>query len=355
LSLRALLVLALGLVSLGGCASGERVTRVAGGFRDEGRYIDTESYSVFTSAVIAEASGRFADARFLYRQALDSDGESPEIQTRIGAVSCQLALRGARTELEAAERAFEEALELDETFAPAYYERAVCARGRAKRDRALQDALRAVKFDSSPVAYTRLVSELLFEARRPREAWAWLDALAARSPDSAEVWSVYRSAAEREQDAVRLRRAVSNQARLGAPEPRPEAADTEAIDALLLLGDLPAARIAAKARHWRSSELAIRAVEIGALEAGYEQAMLVLRADPGDADAWIAALAAAEEQRRPERFEAALRALDTRPLPPTARAVELLEALLARRAGADAAAALRAAWNAGAEAAHPAE
>ncbi len=137
--------------------------------------------------------------------------------------------------------------------------------------------------------------------------------------------------------------------------PRPAAADTEAIDALLLLGDLPAARVAAHARHWRSSELALRAVEIGALEVGYEQAMLVLRADPGDADAWIAALTAAEDQRRPERFEAALRALDAHPLPPTARAVDLLESLLARRAGVDAAAALREAWSAGAGVRHDKE
>lgn len=350
---RGLLLLAIAWVS--GCAGGERVTRVAGGFRDEGRYIDTQSYSAFTSGVIAEASGRFADARLFYEQALDADDASPEIQTRIGAVSCQLAIRGARAELAAAERAFEEALALDETFAPAYYERAVCARGRGLPDRALKDGLRAVKFDASPVAYTRLVSELLFEARRTDEAWAWLDALTVRAPDSAEVWSAYRRAAERAEDSVRLRRAIMNQTRLGAPEPRPAAADTEAIDALLLLGDLPAARVAAHARHWRSSELALRAVEIGALEVGYEQAMLVLRADPGDADAWIAALTAAEDQRQPERFEAALRALDAHPLPPTARAVDLLESLLARRAGADAAAALREAWSAGAGVRHDEE
>jgi tetratricopeptide (TPR) repeat protein len=346
LSARALVFLA--IASLSGCAGGERVTRVAGGFRDEGRFIDTQSYSAFTSGAVAEASGRFADARLLYEQALDADESSPEILTRIGAVSCQLAVRGAKAELRAAERAFDEALDLDDTFAPTYYERAVCARARGQRGEALKDALRAVRFDASPVPYTRLVADLLFETRRPREAWAWLDALTVRYPDSAEVWSAYRRAAERERDSVRLRRAVTNQTRLGSPETRPEAADTEAIDALLLLGDLPAARVAAHARHWRSSELALRAVEIGALEVAYEQAMLVLGADPGDADAWIAALASAEEQRRPDRFEAALVALDAHPLPPTARAIELLEALLSRRAGVDAAAALREAWGAGA-------
>ncbi len=346
---RRALVLSLALTSLGGCTGGERVTRVAGGFREDGRYIDTQSYSAFTSGVIAEASGRYADARIFYEQALDDDPKSPEIQTRVGAVRCKLGVRGARAELDAAERAFDEALELDSTFAPAYYERAVCERARGKREAALGDAQRAVKYDSAPVAYTRLVSELLFEARRSSEAWAWLDALVERTPDSAEVWSAYRSAAERSDDAVRLRRALANQVRLGAPEPRPEASDTEAIDALLLLGDLPAARVAAKARRWRSSELAIRSVEIGALEVGYEQAMLVLGADPGDTDAWIAALVAADEQRHPERFQAALVALDPRPLPPSARAVDLLVALLGRRVGADAARALRQAWEAGSE------
>jgi tetratricopeptide (TPR) repeat protein len=346
LSRRALALFA-ACAALSACAGSERVTRVAGGFREEGRYIDTQSYSAFMGGVIAEASGRYADARLFYQQALDDDADSPEIQARIGAVSCKLAVRGARAELRAAERAFDEALELDSSFAPAYYERAVCARARGRREQALRDAKRAVKYDSTPVAYTRLVSELLFESGRASEAWAWLDALVVRTPDWAEAWSAYRSAAERTSDAVRLRRALANQIRLGAPEPRPEASDTEAIDALLLLGDLPAARIAAKARHWRSSELALRSVEIGALEVGYEQAMLVLGADPGDADAWIAALAAAEDQRLPERFEAALVALDPRPLPPSARAVTLLESLLARRVGADAARALRQAWEAG--------
>jgi tetratricopeptide (TPR) repeat protein len=337
------------VASVTACAGGGRVTRIAGGFREEGRYIGPGSYAAFTSGVIAEASGRYADARAFYEQALDDDDESPEILTRLGAVRCQLAVRGANGELEAAERAFREALELDPTFAPAYYERALCSRARGKREAALGDAKSAVGFDAEPVAYTRLVSDLLFESGRSKEAWTWLDALAVRSPDSAEVWSAYRGAAERQNDAVRLRRAFESQARLGAPEKRPEAADTEVIDALLLLGDLPAARIAAKARRWQSSELALRAVELGALEVGYEQAMLVLGADPGDADAWIAALVAADEQRRPERFEAALRALDARPLAPSARAVALLEGLLARLSGADAARALRESFAAGAE------
>lgn len=341
--LRALACLA--TLALSGCVSGERVTRIAGGFRSEGRYIRPESYSAFTGGVIAEAQGNLANARAYYEAALEYDADSPEILSRLGAVSCKLALEGDRSQLRVATRAFEEALEVDPSFAPAYYERALCSRAQGERERALADALSAVRFDPSPASFSELVSELLFEGGRASEAWAWLDALAVRSPDSAEVWSVYRRAAERQNDAIRLRRALRNQVRLGSPEPRPEAADTETIDALLSVGDLPAARLVAKARRWTNAELALRAVEIGALEAGYEQAIITLRADPGDADAWVAALTAADEARDEERFEAVLRALDARPIAPSPRALALLEELLSRRVGAEAARALREGWQ----------
>ena len=327
--------------ALAGCAGGGRVTRIADGIREEGRYIDPVAYSAYARGALLEAAGEHAAAREAYRQALSVDEDSAEIHARIGAVSCALFLRGARSELGTAERAFKRAVSQDPTLSTAYYERANCLRQRGHTARALVEAQRAVAFDPRQVGFSRLVAELLVDLGRPQEAWLWLDALASREPDSPEVWAAYRNAAERVDDAVRLRRAVEAEGRLGIEPPRRPVTDSEDIDAFLRTGDLAGARSLAVSRRWRPSELALRAVELGALELGFEQGMLVLRADPTDADAWVAALVAADRSRDDERFRAALFALGSRPEPPSPRAAELYAAFLAERAGGDAAAAFR--------------
>ncbi len=300
--------------------SGERVTRVAGGFRDEeSLHRHGELLGVHERRDRRSEAAEFADARFLYRQALDSDGESPEIQTRIGAVSCQLASRGARTELEAAERAFEEGRSSSTRPSPPPTTSAPCARARvepARSSPAGRSSRGEVRFLAGRVHAPR--ERALVRSAAPARSLGLARRASRRAPrirprSGASIGAPPSGSKTPSGCGVRSRTRRDSARRSLAPKPRTPRPSTLCSCSATLPGranrregpTLAEAR-SSRSERWRSERS----------EAGYEQAMLVLRADPGDADAWIAALAAAEEQRRPERFEAALRALDTRPLPP---------------------------------------
>ena len=133
----------------------------------------------------------------------------------------------------------------------------------------------------------------------------------------------------------RERRARSALLELGqGDEPSREAALDEALRA----GDLERARTLASSLSLRPSALAWRALDASSPKLALEQTKLVLGADPSDTDAWVVALAAADELGDEARFLEVLALLDPEPLPPSPRAVALLGGLLTRHAGADASA-----------------
>jgi tetratricopeptide (TPR) repeat protein len=328
-----------------GCSVSGGVTRIADGSREDGRYIDSSAYTAYARGALLEASGDSAGALSAYEAALDADPGSADVLTRIGALHCRVDPRHPAR----ADAAFDAALEKDSGFAPAYAARARCLERRGQLEAALEQARLAVTFDPETIELSELVARLLFTLRRKAEAWVWLDALVSLHPSSPQAWQVFRSFAELAADTVRLRRARLAERSLGVlPLAQTEAAG-DTIDVLLRARDLDGARRAAVMRRWKSSTLALRAAEVGAHAVAVEQARHVLQADPSDSDAWVALLVSADQLHDVPLFAQALEALDTEPTTPSARAAELLAALLARRVGEEAARAFRDAYVRGGE------
>lgn len=328
----------LALLLLPACAPQGTVTRIADGTREDGRFIDAVAYSAYARAALLEAAGDTRGALAAYQAALDADPESADIQTRIAALLCRMGSGRAVA-------AFEHALELDRTYSVAYAERARCLERQGKLGPALAQARLAVQYDADRIDFSELVARLLFSLGRKEEAWIWLDALVAQKPSSPQAWRVFRTLAELDGDPARLRRARAAERGLGvSPGESPAQGGSDPIDALLLARDLEGARRAAISRRWKASELALRALELGAHEVAREQGRFVLLADPADADAWIAVLVAAEQLHDEASYAEALHALDPDVVMPSPRGAEQLAALLARQVSESAGQAFRAAF-----------
>jgi hypothetical protein len=117
------------------------------------------------------------------------------------------------------------------------------------------------------------------------------------------------------------------------------------LDAALVDGDTARARAAAVEAGLGNAAVALRAVELGNPAFAKELAELTLAAEPGNVDARVAALAAADltnDDAELRRYAA--RMPDLRD-PPSAAAVRVMIAVLYRRVGADAARAFGEAWS----------
>jgi tetratricopeptide (TPR) repeat protein len=318
------------------CFARGPVTRVADGETIEGRAIEPEAYAAYLRASVLEARGDAPGAVAELERALDEDPESPEIVTRIARLLCAHG-GGSREAAEEALDSFDDALALDATYAPAWLGLAECRERRGNRAGALKAAQFAAYYDPSSSAATRTVARLLFALGRPDEAFTWLEALVTLFPMSREAEQALLDAAVERNDRAREKRARSALAALGTADRK--ARDT-ALDEAIRRDDLAAARPLAISLSIRPSSLALLALERSAPSLALEQARLVLAADPSDSDAWIAALAAADELGDGAAFSEALRMLDPDPLPPTPRALEILAKLVERHGGPEGAAAL---------------
>jgi tetratricopeptide (TPR) repeat protein len=312
------------------------VTRVADGETIEGRAIEPEAYAAYLRASVLEARGDAPGAVAEFERALDEDPESPEIVTRIARLLC--AHGGASPEAaEEALASFDDALALDPTYAPAWLGLAECRERRGNRTGALEAAQLAAYYDSSSPAATRTVARLLFALGRADEAFTWLDALVTLLPKSREAEQALLDAAIERNDRARETRARRALAALGTADRK---ARCVAFDEAIRRGDLAAARSLAVELSIRPSSLALLALDRSAPSLALEQARLVLAADPSDSDAWIAALAAADELGDDAAFSETMRLLDPDPLPPSAHALEIFAVLVERHGGREAAAAL---------------
>jgi tetratricopeptide (TPR) repeat protein len=322
--------------ALSGCFGQNSVTRVVDGQAREGRAIDESAYAAYLRAALEQQAGKREQALEELDRALDSDALSPEILTRIGELRCgttQASGAVSAKATRAALGAFSRALGLDGSYAPAWLGRARCLERSGRRAEALVAAERAAYFDPLRVESTTTVARLLFAAGRDDEAWAWLDALVLLEPSSIDAERARLAAAERQRSAFRRDRSRQRLAALGRPV---AAAERAALERALARGDLASARAHALALGISGAELALLACE-SAPELAFEQALFVLRADPSEASAWVAALVAADRLADEQRFAEALDELDAEPLPASRGALELLGELIARRAGPDAA------------------
>jgi tetratricopeptide (TPR) repeat protein len=312
------------------------VTRVADGLQYDARAVSGDAYAAYARASVLEAAGDDEHALAAYGRAEREDPHSPEIAARVGAVACRLA-RARDDDLgKRADSSFARALELDPHSATAWIELARCANRRGDSARALEAALRGVDADAGSVRAALLVAELVEQASDFDRARAWLDALVVREPDSRDAWLALAAFAERRADLGRRIRAEQGLSRLGL-----KAGNRRSLAHALTHGRLEDARSVALELRIGAGELAVRAVQAGRLDAASTQAELVLGANPDDADAWIAAVAAADLQRNLDGLRSALGTAPEQASAPSPAALELLGELLDRMVGPEA----KAAWQ----------
>jgi tetratricopeptide (TPR) repeat protein len=303
-----LLTCALLCASLVACFEGEEpVIRVSRGVPYEGRFISPEAYAAYARGAEWEAQGDLPRALDAYRKAHALDGESAEIWARIGRMQCLLATPAAG--VEAARVAFQKALTLDGDCPSAFYERALCAERRSNLADALADARHAVDGKPDDEAANLLVARLLLALGQPAQARAWLESFRAFSPTRAGTRAL---------DDLR----------------RGSTARLDPVVERLNAGDDAGALHAAARETLRPSALALLAARHGRAQLARAQAELELDADPSNADAWVAALAACDMLGDAACFSERIEQLRSPTLELSPLASTLLAELLVRRTGA---------------------
>lgn len=324
-------------LALSGCMFGPPpVTRVVGGRELVGRYISPKAYASYAEGAYLEAKGDRQQAERKYREALAEDPDSAAIWTRLGALGCQ------RSQADA-DRAFGRARAIDASYAPLWRETARCELSHGQTDAALASGKKAFALDPDDEQTTVLLAELFARRGQRDTALRWLDALVLRDPDSLAGWrallSTAHAAGDHEQE-LRAARALIELApgqRTALRRRYPALHLLAAADRALLSGDMKEARQRALAAHLTLGDLAVQAARLGLPKTAASLADTVLRADPDDANAWIARLVAADLTGDQAAFDSALDALGHSPVTPRPAAARLLGALLERRAGKDAA------------------
>jgi tetratricopeptide (TPR) repeat protein len=231
-----------------------------------------------------------------------------EILTRLGAALCRLRSLGG------AKDTFERARRIDPTYAPRLREEARCRLQQGEARRALELGVRAVALDPGDEEASIVVARAYAALGDGVSARRWLDGLA---------W--FRPGLDRA-------RAVAGIPGEHAPEP-----PAREVDRALALGRLGEARQRAQRAGIEPAELGVRAVALGRIDLGRQQAALVLAADPSSADAWVAALVAADLGGDDAGFVSLLGALDREAVRPGRLGSWLFAELLARRVDSQAA------------------
>jgi len=328
------IALAITAILSAGCSMNPVVARMESGRPLDGRWISPDAYAAFLQGTLLEERGEDAKARTAYELALAEDPKAAGIWARLGAVLCD-------TDTARASAAFERATGLDPELADPWLARAECAL-RQKRGREARDsALRAAALSPDDIEASLVVVEALDLSGDPERAARWLTALTLLHPGAPDVQRALLERAEHRGDRATMARAEQHLQRLqgdpGAPgSPRDALAD---MDFALGLGDATAARDAQVRAHVPSSELSLHAVSMGQNALATETASRVLAAEPGNVDARVAGLAAADLAQDEASLKKALQPLPRDRTRLGATAARLLRDLLARRAGPDAAAA----------------
>jgi tetratricopeptide (TPR) repeat protein len=287
-------------LAFAGCSKYSRTPRTVSGVPIDDRPISASAYAAFLQGAQYEAAGDWVHALDAFREALNHDSSSVEIQTRIASVTCRLYPDAATTE-------FEAAAERDDDFEALWREWAECELDREKTVRALRFAKQAV--DSAPFSLASSVTlSRVYEARKePTLALRTLIAFVLRFPNDALGWRALYECAQRQNDPVWAGRAaqhLGSQAIIRADAPN--GAELLVKVALLERG-LSAAREAAIEHGIDAATLSWIALESGRPSEASTQAELVLRADPANFDAAVASLIAHQRLSQTEDFRKVLR------------------------------------------------
>jgi tetratricopeptide (TPR) repeat protein len=303
------------------CSGYSRTPRTAGGVPIDDRPISASAYGSFLEGALFEAERKWPEALDAFREALNRDGASVEIQTRIAAVTCRLYPEAATAE-------FEAAAERDETFAPMWREWAECELGREKTVRALRLAKEAVTHAPYSLPATVTLSRVYEARQEPTLALRTLIAFVLRFEDDTLAWRALYDCAQRQKDPVWAHRAaphLTSGARLRADVPN--GAELLVRVALLERG-LSAARDTAIEQGVEAATVAWIALESGRPSEALKQAQLVLRADPTNFDAAVAGLMASQRTSQDDLFHAGLRELPPPVYPISTRAKAAIAKLL---------------------------
>jgi len=303
-SLSALLGLGMAASNLSCGALSPPVARTVNGVTSEGRFIEPDAYALYSVAALREARGQWREALVLYERALEVDSDGPEIRTRIAAVACKL------RQHKLADGAFASALRKDDEYGPGWFELAQCRRARGDLAGAESAALRALELDPERPEASLILAEILEQRGDRAGAWRLRDALATHASQSPAVQRQLLSAALRTGDKARADRA--ERALLGVNQRQ---------------ASLPAQR---------GVSGALEALARGDVTTARREAELVLGADPGNGDALVIALSAADLEQDHAAFALLLARAGEPGRPASPAVLGALEALLARRISAQA-------------------
>ena len=299
LALRATLVL-FGVSALLGCSVLEApVLRSVDGVTTEGRFIEPDAYALYAVAALHEARGRLPLALDMYQRALRIDARGPEIRARIGAVACKMRM------WRLADRALADSVRNDPEYGPGWFELSVCRKAQGKLDTALSAAYQALRLDPERYEVSLLAADLEELRGDIRAAWRLRDALATHAPRSLEAQRGLLTAAARHRDGPRMARAetaLSELTRHWSP-PRPQS----------------------------GLERALGALRQGNLALAESEAERLLDADPGNGDALIVALLAADLEQDHAAFTRLLEQADHAGTAASPATLTLLSSLLSRR------------------------
>ncbi len=288
------------------CHAGPDVARLQDGRSIDGRFISPEAYARFLDGAILEAQGDETHAADTYDAALKEDPNAPGILARLGVVLCVANPAGADSALTLAQRL---APDLGDVWSAA----AECALKRGNGENAVTAALHAAAVSPDDAATSLLVVQAFDSAGDPRTASRWLRALSLRHD------------------------------RFIGHTTKPLSAD-EALEEAPVDGDGTTIRSAQDSSGADGADLALRALMVGRTDLGSETADRVLAAEPGNVDARIAALVAADLAGREDRFSTTARRLPADRTAVGPLGARMMESLLRRRSGDLAARAWAAAW-----------
>jgi tetratricopeptide (TPR) repeat protein len=250
-----------------GCLPGAgAVTRLHDGMPVQGPQIEPEAYSDYAEGALLEAHGDDTGALAAYRLALETDPDSPELRTRVAAITC----KSPSADVHAT---FDELLRDAPTYPPAWVELSRCHARKHDAKAALEAALHAATLAPLSESATVRVVEALEQSGDSARAHRWREAWRARFDTYPVALDAAAPSPAQPSETAPLRRTV---------------------DDAIATGDFDEARKRAVALRLSTGELALRAAELGHPEAALAEAERGLAANPSDSAAWIAAIVAAD-------------------------------------------------------------
>ena len=269
------------------------VVRLVDGVPVAHRPISIRAYAAYARGAVAEATGALNVALLEYRVATDADSRGVEPWVRTGAVSCALG------SIDAADSAFAQAEERDADYEPLWTERARCqlAHGDAKLAVALSERAEALDPESDEAIRTH--AEALDRSGDSAAAIRELTALSVIRPTPATFRAAF-DIAKRSGDEPTARAAARALGSRGAPVD--SVSDQSAVDRAIARGDVEEAIRVARRVGENPTDVAIRAAALGQYDVARQIADPIVKADPHDGDALIAA-AAARDPKDPHALD----------------------------------------------------